>query len=352
MRYVFRKHLKPALKNAKPILALAIVISFLTSAFAQSLQFGVSSATQNKDSTDLQSEVFIKLSKLSFKDSKLSFRVASNLATPIEAGLEAQYTIKFAKGPLGSMVGEVDLKGNVNVDSNGIVDIHASARVRRTALVTFEANFLLFNADQGHFSLESAYSSPVDSGSAYSSLSRPHYNTNNLSFGVNLEGTYTLRRKLVLEFRPTLILTSSSWGGYIKTAVQLRSFIGNDWGIIKLKAEKEPVTDDFYGAIGFEYRLRPKSQNWFLYTTVWLATGIEGTLPGGTLTFKYPIRPLKLELELAAEPYRIDELPYRASGLLALELAQGELQFRILGAPNNKSSLPEFAAQVGYSWEF
>ncbi len=322
--------------NLKYIFTI-IIFSGLINAFAQTLQFGVSATSQNKDIADLQGEIFVQLNNINYEGSKLSFRIASNLATPIELGLDTQYN--FSWGPLGNVL----LKSSTQADSDGLIDINASAEGVLASLVAFEANLMLFNADKGHFALESAYSSQA----------RPRYNTDDLVFGVGLGGKYRLERTLILEIKPTIIVTENNLGGYGSAALHFRHLVERDDGIIKLKIEKEPTTDNAYGAIGFEYRL--SRRNWpLVQATAWLATGTKGTFPGGVLSLKHKIKkqPLRYEIELFAEPYRFNGFDYGANILLTVELELGELQFRVLAAPNNKSSLPELALEAGYSWHF
>ncbi len=320
----------------KFIFPLIIFIS-LNIVFAQSLQFGVSVASQNKDITDFHSETFLKLNNLNLEDAKLSFRIASNLFTPIELGLEAQYNLSW--GPFGN----IRLKGSTDIDSDGLADINASAEGVLGSLAALEANLMLFNVDKGHFALESAYGDRA----------RPRYNTNELVFGFGLGGRYRLERTLILEVNPTLVLTENTLGGYGNAALHFRHLVERDDGIAKLKFEKNPTTNDAYGAIGFEYRL--SRRNWpALQATIWLAAGTEGIYPGGVLKLKHKLKdqPITYEIELAAEPYRIDGIDYSVSASLVFELELGELNFQVLGAPDNESLLPELALQVGYSWHF
>ncbi len=321
--------------NLKYVVILVISIG-LTNVFAQTLKFGVGATAWNKNTTDLQSEVFVGVNDIDFKDSKLSFRIATNVITPLEFGLGAQYN--FSWGPFGNVL----LKSLAQVDSDGLVDIDVSASGVLGSLAALEADLMLFNANKGHFALESAYRQ-----------ARPRYDTSSLVFGVGLGGKYRLERTLVLEFKPTLVLTAGSLGGYGSVGLHLRHLIERDDGIIKFKAEKSPTTSDAYGAIGFEYRLNRRNLP-TVQVTAWLATGTEGTFPGGALNLKHKLKgqPVRYEVELFAEPYRFDGFDYGASALLVVELELGELEFQVLGAPDNEGSLPELAVQVGYSWHF
>lgn len=331
--------------NLKLISILAMVIIF-NSTFAQKLHFGVSAASNltNKNLDQflekIHSEVFLELEDLAVEKLKLSFRLASNLFTPIEIGMGARYN--FSWGPLGNIL----LKGSAEIDSEALIDVNASVEGVLASTLAAEIELMLFNVDKGHFDLKSAYSK-----------TRPYYNQNknqnNLVFGSSLGGKYRLNRTLILEIQPTLILTSSSLGGYVDANLHLRHLVDRDDGLVKLKAEKDPLTKNFYVAAGFEYRL--SRRNWpTLYATVWLATGSRGTFPGGNLVLRQNLKKqsLRYELELAAETYRIDGLTYYGSALLAVGLEQGEINFRLLGAPNNKNLLPEVALQVSYSLFF
>lgn len=303
--------------------ALVTILLLASTAFAQSVSFGVSLAGQNIKTS-------LSLADLDAEGVRLSLRFATGVYAPFELGVAARSTTLL--GPLGNVV----IDGDANVNALGQFD--GFAQVAGTlASVAGLLRLEAYNVDPGRF----------EPARAYSLEARPRYLLDG-DVGVSLTAgvTYRLERALILVAEPGLTWVSNrGLGARLSSTLQLRGLVERDDGHLLLLAEVEPGGAAGFVAAGFEYRLN-RSDYPLLRAAALLGAGSPGLWPGARLSLGGSVAEVAYNLGLAVEPYRSTGPRYRGAATLRGPLGSGELGVALFFAPGATG------ASLSYSYGF
>ncbi|MEX2542546.1 MAG: hypothetical protein WD314_12090 [Trueperaceae bacterium] len=168
--------------------------------------------------------------------------------------------------------------------------------------------------------------------------------------GLEAGVSYRISRDLIVDVAPGAFLRGGSLGGRLDGELRfVRAIAGNDLSLL-LHAFRVPVTSELSGALGIGYTVnRRRAPAWF--AAALLGWGPAGLAPGARLAGAERLANGRVDLELAAEPYRLDDWPYRVELGYRHDLVQGEL--RLSGrAGLEPASGWRAGARVGYRIPF
>ena len=299
---------------------------------AQTLGFSVSVTNT------LLLEPELTLSDLDLGNSELSLRLAGGVSGPLEFGVSARETQSF--GPLGNSTfysegafREADFK--LVMGAEGVI-----------ATVAGKANLSLSTLQPGMLDIAEIYS--VNPNSFFrAEVSRA------FKAELGLSASYRLNRTFILTAEPDFYYTDKAGTGVsLKMNARFVRLVDRDDGYVYLNGQLSALDND-YAALGAGYDLNrrglPDLQGRF-----WLGLSAGGVKPGVGLELSQNFRNLgtRYSLNLNAEPFRADVLPYRAALRFAQSFGQSELQVEAYGTLKNEFDAPVFTSKLGYLWTF
>lgn len=302
-------------------------------------QLGISAAAQTFGvglSHTPSLELDLTLTGLDLGRSKGGFRVAGGVAEPLELSVSLRETTSF--GPVGNLL----VHSSANLDSTGRFEFAFGAE-GVVAMVAARAQLSLFTAEVGRFELAEAFEE-----------ARPFLLEPLLDFGVALDlgGSYRVNRGLIVSAAPSLYLTDAEGlGGRLALEGRFAKVLGPDDLRARALAYVSPEGEAF-GALGLEYGLNrrglPSGR-----LTLW--AGLNGAFaPGASLQLSQTLKAWggSYSLLVAAEPYRLDVLPYRAALTYRQSLGPGALEASFYGTLSPRISVPAASFRLGYLLPF
>jgi hypothetical protein len=169
-------------------------------------------------------------------------------------------------------------------------------------------------------------------------------------FGLEAGVSYRASRALIVDFAPGAFLRDGRVGGRVEAELRLvRAVSGNDLSLLA-HAFVEPVDGRLAGSLGAAYTVaRRRAPSWtFIGLVGWGPTGVA---PGARLGGGERLAGGRLDLQVAAEPYRLDAWPYRARADYRTQVGPGELRLRLTGGLEPGSGW-RLGAGVGYRMPF
>lgn len=303
-------------------------------------QLGVSAAAQTFGvglSHTPSVELDLTLTDLDLGQSKGGFRVAGGVAEPLELGVSLRETTSF--GPVGNLI----VHSSANLDSTGRFEFAFGAE-GVVAMVAARAQISLFTAEVGRF----------EPAEAFEEEARPFLLEPPLDFGAALDlgGSYRVNRGLIVSAAPSLYLTDAEGlGGRLALEGRFVKAVGPDdlraRGLTYISPEGEA-----FGALGLEYGLNRRGLPSGLLT---LWAGLNGHFsPGASLQLSQTLKAWggSYSLLVAAEPYRLDVLPYRAALTYRQSLGPSALEASFYGTLSPRISVPAASFRLGYSLPF
>lgn len=223
-------------------------------------------------------------------------------APEVGVGLSANQ----AFGPLGNVVFEA--WGAFSAPASGAV---AEGRLGARGVlgpVALRVTLLGFGADPGAFR-------PRDLASA----ERPRFATP--AAGAQLGVTWRLERSSILEAAPELYLTPAGVALRLDGQLRLLRALGDDELRLLLHAYATPGFEAGAGALGAAV-LFPRGRAPDVTVGVTLGLAPTGVLPGASVALGQQLGPVRLDLDAAFEPYRLDVAALRLSAAARLPLAE------------------------------
>jgi hypothetical protein len=162
--------------------------------------------------------------------------------------------------------------------------------------------------------------------------------------------TYRASRAVIVDFAPGAFLRAGQVGGRVESELRLvRALSGNDLSLLA-HAFLEPAGGRFAGSLGAGYTLaRRRAPSWsFVALVGWSPAGVA---PGARVAGGERLAAGQLDLQIAAEPYRLDARPYRARLDYRVEVGPGELRLGLTGGLEPGSGW-RLGAGAGYRMPF
>ena len=314
---------------------LLILLLTFAPASAQTLGFGLGFTS------DLLLEPELTLSDVEIGESKLSLRLAGGVSGPLEFGISARETQSF--GPLGNLTfySEGAFK-----DAGFKVDLGAEGVI---ATVAGTANLSLSTVQPGSLNASELYSA-----TPHSFLGDGKENA--LKAQLGLSASYRLNRSIILNAEPNIsyvdTVSKEGAGASLKTNVRFVRFVDRDDAYIYLNAQVAPLEGD-YAALGVGYDLNRRNLP-NLQGSLWLGLSADGVLPGMGLELSQTFRELgaRYSLNLNAEPFRADVLPYRAGLSYTQTFGQNSVQLEAYGTLENTFDAAAFVTKLSYLRDF
>ncbi|MEX2536708.1 MAG: hypothetical protein WD273_14020, partial [Trueperaceae bacterium] len=123
--------------------------------------------------------------------------------------------------------------------------------------------------------------------------------------GLEAGVSYRLSRSLIVDIGPGLFLREGRLGGRLEGEARLLRAVGGDDLSLLVHVFAEPRFTRRSAAVGVGYSWnRRRAPSWD--ASVWLGWGPGGVAPGARLEGSEPLAHGRLDLLLAAEPYRLD----------------------------------------------
>lgn len=316
----------------KRALLLFTLLSF-SIAWAQTLDIGAWLDSR------LKVEPELSIGDVQYKGVTFQARLAGAVSGPLEFGLGASSDI-----PL-SLVGNLSLQARADADTAGGFSIRAAGS-GVLGKVAAQAGIAAYNVNPGHFEIADGFDAEARARLPAALL------RGQAAFTLTLGGTYRTSRLTVLTLTPSLTyLSGSGVGTGLRGALQLRRLNGPDDGVIELAADLRPGGGAGYAAAGFEYRLNRRDLP-LVRASLWLGAGTRGLWPGARLSLGQKLKSFSYQLELAAEPYRTDALPYRASATVSVPAGPGTAHFTLLATPTPDADIAPLTVEGGYRLGF
>ena len=278
------------------------------------------------------------LTDLEIGKSKVDLRLAGGVAGPLEFSVSARETTSF--GPVGNLM----VRSSAKVDSTGRFDFGLGAQ-GVIATVAAQAQLSLFTAEVGRFEISEAYQEE----------SRPFLLTAPLDFGaaLDLSASYRVSRRFIVNAAPSLYVTNlAGLGGRVALEGRFVKLVGPDDVRARALAYLSPAGEAF-GALGVEYSLNRRNLP-SGHLALWAGLNGDGISPGASLQISQTLKSLNssYSLFLAAEPYRLDLLPYRAAATYSQNVGPGALEAFLYGTLSPRLDVPALSFRVGYSLPF
>jgi hypothetical protein len=287
----------------------------------------------------LEVEPELSVSDVKYQGVTFQARLAGAISGPLEFGLGAGADI-----PL-SLVGNLSLKARADADTAGGFSVSAAGN-GVLGKIAAQAGIAAYNVNPGHFEIADAFDAEARARLPRALLNRQ------AAFTLTLGGAYRTSRLTVLTLTPSLTyLSGSGLGAGLRGGLQLRRLNGPDDGVIVLAADLRPGGGAGYAAVGFEYRLNRQGLP-LVRASLWLGDGTRGFWPGVRLALSQKLETFSYQLELDAEPYRTDALPYRASTAVNIPAGPGTAHFTLLATPTPDAGVASLTASGGYRLGF
>jgi hypothetical protein len=209
--------------------------------------------------------------------------------------------------------------GNVTFELGGA--LRTDGRYRGRAAVrgvlgpaALSAAISAFDADDRAFSLSAPEGGRPDLGAG-----RP-------GFGLEIGAAYRVSTAVVLELAPDLYLVDGALALRLATEVTLRRLLDEVDGVVLAHAYAEPGLTGGHAAVGVgAVWRRRRAPVW--RGSVWLGAG-PTLAPGVRIGLGERVGDGLLELNVAAEPYRLDLPPYRSEAAYTHPFGGGDLTLR------------------------
>lgn len=156
-------------------------------------------------------------------------------------------------------------------------------------------------------------------------LTRPSGPAGAALLGLEAGASYRISRELIVDVAPGVFLLGGSMGGRLDGDLRfVRAVAGNDLSVL-LHGFLAPASKQFAGSLGIGYTInRRRAPAWS--AAALLGWGGDGPAPGARLSGAERLASGRLDLQLTAEPYRLDAWPYRAELGYRFDLGAGELR--------------------------
>lgn len=247
-------------------------------------------------------------------------------------------TANQAFGPLGNLIFEADAAARLRGPAGPVAQGSVGAR-GVIGPVALRLKLQAFGADAAAFS-------PL----ALASAERP--NLGGPAAAVQLGVTGRLSRNLILEAGPELYLTGAGVALRVDAALRLLRAVGDNELRLLLHAYGAPGLGSGAVAAGAGV-VFPRGRQPDISVAALVGVSPAGLLPGASVSLGQRLDTVSLDLQFAAEPYRLDVAPLRLQATVGLPL-HGALppgsQLRFEGALASGMGLPGAAAAGTRAW--
>ncbi|MEJ2356771.1 MAG: hypothetical protein P8Y13_01645 [Deinococcales bacterium] len=304
------------------LLAVLLTIGATGAAQAQTLRLGLAGGRPGSAPAG-GGRVSVRIENASVGDTRVALGLAFDGEAQLDFGVQANDTF----GPLGNIVGDVNLSLRTDGQAQGVVTARGVL-----GPVALGLSLSGFTADPARFD-------PL----ALAGTTRPDLGAAGWAVGFDASGRPS--RTLVVEARPQLFLVPAGAAWRLTSRLRWLRAIGPHELSLRLQGYLEPAAQagDVALGLGFTYRRRRAPD---LDGAIYLGDSPRGLRPGATASLAQQIGPVEASVQVAAEPYRLDVPPYRLQ--LELSFDAGPGQARVEGAGATGPNGPRGVLAVRY----
>lgn len=309
-----------ATAKARTLLSVALLIAVAAllpagTVHAQTLSFGVSGTLSDLTSPTAPPGERFSVSvtgarvRSSRVDLALAFETGRGGVAQLDFGVQANDTF----GPLGNIVGEGRLALRTDAQAEGDVGVRGVL-----GPVALGVRLSAFTADPALFE-------PLAVGGER----RPDFGSG--GFGASLSASVRPGRTIVLEADPEMYLVPAGVAARATARIRFLRAVGDNELSVRALGYLTPRFSALDAALGVGLTVKRRGAP-DLDGAAYLGWSKGGLRPGATASLGQQLGPVTASLALAAEPYRLDVPPYRASLGLNFPFGPGRAHLDAAGA--------------------
>jgi len=297
-------------------LAVAAAASFLGGAArAQTVSFGVSATRTDAASPPAPAGERFSIAVAGARvrgsrvDLSLAYDTGGGGAAQLDFGVQANDTF----GPVGNVIGE------------GRVSLRTDAQAQGDLGVRGVLGPVALGVRLSAFSADPALFDPLAIGGD----ARPDFGSG--GFGTSVSASGRPGRTVVLEANPELYVVPAGVAARATARIRFLRALGNNELSVRALGYLAPHASALDVALGVGVDVKRRGAP-DLTGAVYLGWSPRGLRPGATASFGQQLGPVTTSVALAAEPYRLDVPPYRASVGLDFPFGPGDAHVDGAGA--------------------